>query len=96
MVHGTEPLPTPEIRISLGSMGIEDSREPRGAVIGESDGVAAVAVVLVKGAIAGGSIGPAAAANIRPLPIMTSNNAASLPNRVTILIPGSGLVHSSH
>jgi hypothetical protein len=27
---------------------------------------------------------------------MTSNNAASLPNRVTILIPGSGLVHSFH
>ncbi len=65
--------------------------------MGESDGVAVVAVVLVKGAIAGGSIGSAAAAaNEGPLPIMTSNNAASLPNRVTTLIPGSGLVHSSH
>lgn len=93
MVHGADPLPTPEIRISLGSRGVEEILV--GALCGGStvsDAFVAAALV-VKGGITGGS-GEAACANRVPVPVKTSNKAASLPKRFTPLMPGSSPEHN--
>src|SRR6185437_1458385 len=93
MVQGTEPLPTPEIRISLGSKGVEEILV--GTLCGVSTGpeASAALVLVVNGGITGGS-GDVAAANRFPVPVMTSNSAASLAKRCTLLMPGSSPGHN--
>lgn len=94
MVQGTDPLPTPEIRISLGSTGEEEILAGTLSAGAVASGAVAAGTLLVNGGIAGGS-GEAASANRGILvPVKTSNNTASQPKRFKALMPGSSPGHS--